>query len=180
MRPTSERTCVFPGRFQPFHNGHAAALGHAASTFEHVIVAISNAHISHTATDPLTGGERFSIIDAWARELRIRDRISLIPVPVDDEPTTWVATIKAIAPPFQFVYTRSAWTASLFNYWGIPNSESLIEENTLSASEVRQAISQGLSWRTLVPACVGSILEDCGATQRIAALSLGKNARLSS
>jgi nicotinamide-nucleotide adenylyltransferase len=172
------RVCVFPGRFQPFHNGHAAGLQHAASLYERVVVAISNAHVSHTASDPFTGGERYEMIDAWASALSIRGRLDIIPVPVDDEPTSWVATIRAISPDFRNVYTRSAWTETLFAYWGIPNSASLIRDNLLSASEVRASMTRGEDWRSLVPPPVAQVLEGCDGLNRLVVLSSGKNYRL--
>ncbi|MEU9282312.1 adenylyltransferase/cytidyltransferase family protein [Streptomyces sp. NPDC048341] len=178
MRPELARVCVFPGRFQPFHNGHAAGLTHAASNYERVVVAISNAHVSHTASDPFTGGERYEMIAAWARALSIWDRLDVIPVPVDDEPTAWVATIRAIAPGFGCVYTRSAWTRALFDYWGFPNSDSLIQGHSLSASEVRASMAAGGAWRSLVPLPVAEIIEACGGVSRVADLSDGKNHRL--
>ena len=170
--------CVFPGRFQPFHNGHAAGLEHAASLYERVIVAISNAHVSHTDGDPFTGGERYEMIDEYVRSLSIHDRVHIIPVPVDDEPTTWVATIRAVSPAFDHVYTRSAWTASLFAYWGIPNSPSLISGHLISASDVRARMAAGRDWSPFVPPAVAAVIERCDGVRRVSAFFGGRNNRL--
>jgi nicotinamide-nucleotide adenylyltransferase len=171
--------CVFPGRFQPFHNGHAAGLDHAASLYERVIIAISNAHVSHTGGDPFTGGERYEMIDEHVREVSLRDRVHIIPVPVDDEPTTWVATIKTVSPAFDHVYTRSAWTESLFGYWGIPNSPSLISGQLISASDVRARMAAGQDWSPLVPSAVAAVIERCDGVRRVRAFFGGRNHRLS-
>lgn len=170
--------CVFPGRFQPFHNGHAAGLEHAASLYERVIVAISNAHVSHTDRDPFTGGERYEMIDEHVRALSIHGRVHIIPVPVDDEPTTWVATIRAISPAFDHVYTRSAWTESLFAYWGIPNTPSLISDQSISASDVRACMAAGQDWTPLVPPAVAAVIERYDGPRRVNALVGGRNHRL--
>lgn len=170
--------CVFPGRFQPFHNGHAACLEHAVSLYERVIVAISNAHVSHTDGDPFTGGERYEMIDEFARALSIRERVHIVPVPVDDKPTTWVSTIRAIAPAFDHVYTRSAWTESLFAYWGIPNTPSLISGQLISASDVRARMASGQDWSPFVPVAVAAVIERIDGARRVGALVEGRNHRL--
>lgn len=178
MSVVSAHCCVFPGRFQPFHNGHAAGLEHAISLYERVIVAISNAHVSHTDRDPFTGGERYEMIDEHARSLSIQGRVHIIPVPVDDEPTTWVATIRAISPAFDHVYTRSAWTESLFAYWGIPNSPSLISGQLTSASDVRARMAADQDWSPLVPPAVAAVVERFEGPKRLRAMAAGRNHRL--
>lgn len=174
------KTCVLPGRFQPFHNGHAAVLEHAAAKHARVIVSISNAHISHTTKDPFTGGERFQMIDAHCRALQIQDRVITLPVPVDDEPTTWVATIKAMSPPFDTVYTRSAWTSSLFRFWGIPTTVHLLEGHPTSATHVRDLMSNGGDWAAHVPPAVAAVLAEIDGVSRVQELSRGRNHRYTS
>jgi len=175
--PRRHRTCLLPGRFQPFHNGHAAALEHAAATHARVIVAISNAHISHTDRDPFTGGERLQMIEAYCWALGVHERVLTLPVPVDDEPTIWVATIKAMSPPFDSVYTRSAWTSSLFSYWGIPTAEHVLEGHLTSATDVRQLMAAGDHWMEHVPASVVDVLHQIDAVRRVRALLPGRNHR---
>ncbi|MFE9436559.1 nicotinamide-nucleotide adenylyltransferase [Streptomyces sp. NPDC006640] len=172
-------SCVFPGRFQPFHNGHALALTHAAELYERVIVAISNAHISHTENNPFTGGERYEMIDCFLRQTSLSSNVTVIPIPVDDAPTTWVATILSVCPRFDNVYTRSPWTQSLFEHWGIPNSKTLLTGHPLSASEVRKAMAGGDEWQQTVPEGVADLLVELDGPARLRALLSGKNHRLS-
>jgi len=169
--------CVLPGRFQPFHHGHAAVLDHALSLYERVIVAVSNAHLSHLPNDPFTGGERYEMIDAFCRESAVSDRVAIIPVAVDDAPTTWVATIRAICPPFQEVYTRSPLTQTHFAYWGIPTSAQLLAGHLISGSEVRRAIAQGTDWLPLVPPAVADTIIRIDGHTRLQAMAQGSNYR---
>jgi len=172
------RRCVIPGRFQPFHSGHGAVLRHAAELFEGLVVAISNAHVSHTATDPFTGGERYEMIAAFcAAELPGVD-VAIIPIGVSDEPTSWVASIVSLSPRFDAVYTRSPWTASLFAFFGIGNAPSLLEGHLVSASDVREALAGDAGWRTMVPAAVATVLDEIGGAERVRDLHTGRNARL--
>lgn len=172
------QSCVLPGRFQPFHNGHAAALAHAVSIFDRVIVAISNAHISHTDGDPFTGGERYEMIDEHLRAAGASGAALVVPIPVDDAPTAWVATIRAVCPAFGHVYTRSAWTESLFRYWGVPNSPVLLEGHYVSAGEVRARMAAGGDWSELVPPAVAGVIERHDGVRRVRALLDGRNHRL--
>lgn len=157
--PTN-RTCVFPGRFQPFHNGHGEALVHALSLYQRAIVAISNAHISHTDRDPFTGGERYEMIAAYASEQGIAERVTIVPIGIDDAPTTWVSTIRALSPRFDDVYTRSPWSEAHFAYWGIANSPELLKGHTVRASVIRELMAAGGDWRSDVPVAVANVI-DC-------------------
>jgi nicotinamide-nucleotide adenylyltransferase len=170
-------SCVLPGRFQPFHNGHAAALDHALTLHERVVVAISNAHISHLPENPFTGGERYEMIDAYARARAVADRVAIVPVAVDDEPTAWVAVIRAICPPFQAVYTRSPWTQAHFAYWGIPVSPRLLTGHDTSGSEVRREMVADGNWRALVPQPVAAVIEHFQGDVRMRTLAEGSNRR---
>ncbi|MCU1622082.1 MAG: nadR [Frankiales bacterium] len=174
----AERTCVFPGRFQPFHRDHAALLLHAGSQFERVIVVISNAHISHTERDPFTGGERFGMIDRFIRSSDIAGRVVIVPMPVDDQPTHWVATIKSACPSFDAVYTRNASVAHLFAFWGIPAAGLVLSGHDLSGTDVRRAIAADTGWQELLPLGAAEVVREVGGVERVRAMAAGTNMRV--
>jgi nicotinamide-nucleotide adenylyltransferase len=118
------------------------------------------------------------MIDEYAKDIAISDRLAVIPIAVDDEPTTWVATIKAICPSFTDVYTRNPWVQTHFEYWGIKNSESLLAGHFISGSEVRSKIASGGDWRKFVPSAVAAILESIDGLYRIRTLLQGNNHRI--
>lgn len=178
MLAVQTSTCVVPGRFQPFHNGHARLVDHAASQFDRVIVAISNAHISHTGKDPFTGGERYEMISSYASEVNLASRLEVVPIPVDDQPTSWVATIRAVCPAFSHVYTRNSWTESVFSFDGIPNSPTLLQGHHVTASEVRARMAASEDWASLVPTRVAEVLTLIDGPSRLRRLSASSNDRL--
>jgi len=110
--------------------------------------------------------------------LSLSDRLAIVPIAVDDKPTTWVATIRAICPPFEDVYTRSPWVQSHFQYWGIGNSGRLLTGYSISGSEVRNQIAEGGNWKSLVPPAVAATLESVDGPRRIQALLQGSNYRI--
>lgn len=69
---------VFIGRFEPFHNGHAAVLQKALSLANNVLVLVGSAHTPRTIKNPWTYGEREAMItasfplDRVSRKLEIR------------------------------------------------------------------------------------------------------------
>lgn len=98
-------TCLFVGRFQPPHIGHISVLAGLAATYSRLIVGISNAHISHTPNDPLTGGERYELLSAICESCGLTN-VEIIPIPVDPFPTTWVPAIASISCPDSTVFTE--------------------------------------------------------------------------
>ncbi|MEM3715338.1 MAG: adenylyltransferase/cytidyltransferase family protein, partial [Nitrososphaeria archaeon] len=54
---------VYIGRFQPFHNGHYAALKWILEKEKSpIILCIGSAQYSHTVENPFTAGERIEMI----------------------------------------------------------------------------------------------------------------------
>lgn len=59
---TSFDLAVLIGRFQPFHNGHAALLAKALETAEKVVVLLGSAHAARNAKNPFSWEERAAMI----------------------------------------------------------------------------------------------------------------------
>src|ERR1044072_2283823 len=144
------RTCLFPGRFQPFHNGHADVVDRLAGFYRRLIISISQAHLSHTSKDPFTGGERYEMIRQYVDSANLWGRVDIVPVPIDSFPTIWVPFIRSIAPPFEVVYARNPLIQSIFSHWGYQLHTSVIERTT-SGSAVRETILNSGEWTRLVP-----------------------------
>lgn len=175
---SKQQVCLFVGRFQPFHNGHAAAVIHISQYYERLVIGISQAHISHVVTDPFTGGERYQMIKSFLESERLMSRADIIPIPIDATPTTWVPIIRSISPPFNIIYARSPLTQSLFQYWGYEVVKNLHSGNLLSATEVRGAISSRENWSELVPESVASVIRNIDGIYRVKQMLLGENHRL--
>jgi len=84
---------VLIGRFQPFHNGHQAALTHALRLADRLIVLIGGAGQARTVRSPWTAVERADMIRAAAGE----DAGRLTILPLRDHlynETLWVAEVQ--------------------------------------------------------------------------------------
>ncbi len=70
---------VLIGRFQPFHNGHAALLARALATAPQVVVVLGSAHAARNAKNPFSWQERAAMIAATL-DPATQERVSFVPL----------------------------------------------------------------------------------------------------
>ncbi len=70
---------VLIGRFQPFHNGHAALLARALEIARHVIVVLGSAYGARSPKNPFNWEERAAMIGATLNEAQ-RAQVSFLPM----------------------------------------------------------------------------------------------------
>lgn len=78
-RSTQCRLAVLIGRFQPFHNGHAALLAKALETAEKVVILLGSAHAARNAKNPFTWEERAAMIVTTLDEAT-QARVCFLPI----------------------------------------------------------------------------------------------------
>lgn len=82
------------GRFQPFHNGHAALLQQALQTAPRVLLLIGSALQARNAKNPFSWQERAAMISSALSEAD-RSRVSFAPLRDYYDDKRWVAAVKA-------------------------------------------------------------------------------------
>ncbi len=159
------------GRFQPFHNGHLEYLLGAAARSDEIFVGITNPdpwRIRPEPSDPLrhlpesnpwSYVERLLMIEAAGADAGLRDRVHVIPFPVN-EPELWHAYV----PDGVTQYLR------LFSDWGGTKLERMREAGyavvvldegagkEISGADVRAAMREGGDWVSLVPPAVARVI----------------------
>lgn len=84
---------VLIGRFQPFHNGHAALLAHALKLAPRVVVVLGSARAARNAKNPFTWEERAAMI-ACALGEGDHARVGFLPVRDYYDDRRWCAAVE--------------------------------------------------------------------------------------
>ncbi|PWF55024.1 bifunctional nicotinamide-nucleotide adenylyltransferase/Nudix hydroxylase [Massilia glaciei] len=85
---------VLIGRFQPFHNGHAALLKAALASAPHVVVVLGSSFRSRSAKNPFTWEERAAMIDG-SLAAEERTRVSYLAARDYYNDPRWAAEVRA-------------------------------------------------------------------------------------
>jgi bifunctional NMN adenylyltransferase/nudix hydrolase len=164
---------ILIGRFQPFHNGHAALLKQALEMADRALIVLGSSFRARNAKNPFTWEERATMIAASFDEADV-GRISFVPVRDVYDDTRWAAAVKegvctamagCATPRLALVgFHKDASSAylRLFPQWSFVASE---RQGDIDATPLRGFYLNGndASWaasRAQVPPAVVRYLED--------------------
>lgn len=173
------RRLVVPGRFQPLHEGHLAALQEAWSLAEEVVVVVGSAQESYTLRNPLTAGERIEMIDialSWRFGREYRRDFFVIPVSDIAMNKVWVQYLKMLLPRFDGVVSGNELVLMLFEDMGLAaHRVKLFKREKCRGTTIRELVVAGKSeWKECVPPPVVEYLERIGFEERIRRLAVGE------
>ncbi len=163
---------LFVGRFQPFHNGHLAAVKFALERVDYLYVVVGSAQRSHERDNPFTAGERISMIKIALDANGVDPaRWMAIPIPDADSHSVWVSSVKSMVPRFSVAFTNDSLTFLLFQEEGIDvRSVPLFDRERHSATNVRNRILERKDWESLVPKQVAKLVKEFGGVDRVRSL----------
>ncbi|MCL1826280.1 MAG: bifunctional nicotinamide-nucleotide adenylyltransferase/Nudix hydroxylase [Betaproteobacteria bacterium] len=166
---------ILIGRFQPFHNGHAALLRQALEIADHALVVLGSSFRARNAKNPFTWEERAAMIAASFDEADAR-RIIFVPVRDYYDDARWAAAVEEgtrvamekqgyAAPRIAlagFHKDASSDYLKLFPQWSFAASE---RQGEFDATPIRGLYfdSNETAWVTLraqVPSTVAQYLEN--------------------
>lgn len=153
------KSALFIGRFQPFHNGHLAVVKEILAHHKHVIIVIGSSE-NHDKINPLTAGERYTLITAALQEEKISPKkYSIIPVRDLNSPK-WYQHLNSYLPPYDTLYTGSKEVKTHFK---LAKSKAKIVNlkrfDKISSTKIRKLIATHKSYSHLVPSKVAEILK---------------------
>jgi nicotinamide-nucleotide adenylyltransferase len=170
-----QRTGLFIGRFQPFHNGHLATVKFALTKVETLVIVVGSAQKSHEPRNPFTAGERISMIKETIRSSKEIDgeRILIIPVPDVEVHSLWTRQVDMLVPEYEVVIANDPFTLLLFKERGIKVIEApLHKRNELEATQIRELMAHGNErWTALVPLAVSKIIKKINGERRVKAIA---------
>ncbi len=163
----SPMRALFLGRFQPFHNGHDAVIRKIAPEVDELIIAVGSAQYSHTLRDPFTAGERIMMITQTLRNLPVT--LYVLPVEDIEQNALYVAHIKRLTPPFDFVYSNNPLVIRLFEEAGVPvRRMPPVDREHLWGTKIRELMLAGDDeWRKYVPKAVARVIDEIDGINRL-------------
>jgi len=159
----SKPTCLFIGRFQPYHIGHHLVIKGMTKLCNKVIIGIGSSDASGTEENPYSSQERKEMIQ---QALQDDDIIPLFDVvfvnlPDHDDDALWTQHVLETVGPVDMVWTGNEWTKKCFE--GKVEVKDIKEVPGISATTIRGMIKSGdLDWKTKVPASVVKAVQDIG------------------
>ena len=164
------RRGFYIGRFQPYHNGHQSVLEHIADEVNEIVIGIGSAQLSHLADNPFTAGERVLMITRALASLGCPFYV----IPIEDirRNALWVAHVQSMTPPFDLCYSSNPLVVQLFKETGVTvQSPAMYERETLSGTEIRKRMLNGVPWKNLVPPAVVQVLKEIDGVERLRQIS---------
>ena len=163
------RVGLFVGRFQPFHNGHLAAVKYALEKVDYLYIVVGSAQRSHERDNPFTAGERIMMIKAALNDAGVDPgRWMLIPVQDADSHSVWTATLRSTVPKFDEVFSNDTLTIRLLKEEGIKVLPvPYLDRGQYSATNVRSRILERRDWKNLVPPAVARMVEELDGVERV-------------
>ncbi len=161
-------TCVFPGRFQPFHTGHMLVVQGMVKMCGRIVIAIGSADKSGNSENPFTAEERRDMIQ---RALQAKDIIpgfdvEFIMVPDMESDVDWANHIIEKSGEVHQVWTGNPATKAPFVALGVEVKD-IKEVPGMSATEVRKRMKEDGDWKKLVPDEIAATLSALDGVARV-------------
>lgn len=167
------KTALFIGRFQPFHEGHLFAVRYILRNYNFITIVIGSSQEDYTPHNPLTQRERIEMIERVFRQKGItRKQYKIISAPDISTNSLWPKYIAKKAGRFDIVVTASPFTKLLFEDAGyIVDLHPQLKRNIYSGTLIRNRILRGKHWYMLVPASVFVYLQKTDLKNRLQGIS---------
>lgn len=160
---------VLVGRFQPFHNGHLAAVKHALGKVDYLYIVVGSSQKSHERDNPFTAGERIAMMKAALDGAGVPpERWMAIPLADTVSHSLWPATLKATVPRFDIVFTNDSLTTRLLREQGLKvKAVPYLSRDRYSGTNVRSGILEMKNWEALVPKEVAAMVRQVRGVERV-------------
>ncbi|MBI5794189.1 adenylyltransferase/cytidyltransferase family protein [Candidatus Uhrbacteria bacterium] len=155
-------TCLFIGRFQPYHNGHHLVIQGMTKLCGKIIIGIGSSDKSRSPENPYTAQERKEMIQSALQDEDLIPMfdINFINVPDLENNEAWTRQVMELAGPVDMVWTGNEQTMKCFE-GKLPIKE-IKEVPGISASAVRALVKSGGDWASKVPDGVARAIREMG------------------
>ncbi|HLD20947.1 MAG TPA: adenylyltransferase/cytidyltransferase family protein [Patescibacteria group bacterium] len=159
----SKPTCLFLGRFQPYHIGHHMVIKGMTKLCKKIIIGIGSSDKFGTSENPYTAQERKEMIQ---QALQDEDIIPLFDVvfvnlPDHEDDAQWTKHVLEQVGPVDMIWTGNEDTKKCFE--GKLEIKDIKEVPGISSTAIRQMIkASDMDWKTKVPGSVVKAVQDLG------------------
>ncbi|MBI4437696.1 adenylyltransferase/cytidyltransferase family protein [Candidatus Uhrbacteria bacterium] len=155
-------TCLFLGRFQPYHNGHHLVVQGMTKLCGKIIIGIGSSDKSRSAENPYTAQERKEMIQAALQDedlIPVFD-VHFVELPDASDDEAWTKQVLAIAGPVDMVWTGNQQTKQCFE--GKCPVKEIKEVPGISSTAVRALVKARGDWASKVPDEVARTMRELG------------------
>lgn len=153
-------TLIFPGRFQPFHNGHLMVVQGMMKVSDNVVVVICDGK-QNGDEDPFTLDQRREMIGAALLSSDIMDAtIAVVKDAESDEEWAHHVLDAAGNPAEAVVWSGNENVRAIFEAKGVATKK-IVPVPGIEGQEIRKMIKdKNPAWRTKIPAGALDVIED--------------------
>ncbi len=153
--------CIFPGRFQPFHNGHLMVVQGMMKACGNATIVICEAKDPRSAEDPFSLDERREMISAALLSADIMDA-TIVAVKDTESDESWAHHVLDAAgnPSDAIVWSGDENVRKIFEHKKIATKK-IVPVPGIVGTDIRQMISsKSHDWRKKVPAGAMDVVEE--------------------
>jgi nicotinamide-nucleotide adenylyltransferase len=152
--------CIFPGRFQPFHNGHLLVVQGMMKACGNATIVICEAKDPRSAEDPFSLDERREMISAALLSADIMDA-TIVSVKDTESDEAWAHHVLDAAgnPADTMVWSGDENVRKLFENKKVATKK-IVPVPGINGAELRTMFEKGdRTWRSKVPAGALDVIE---------------------
>lgn len=144
-------TCLFIGRFQPFHKGHLLVVKGMVQACDKIVIGIGSSETTD-AENPFTADERRDMIQRalQGEDIIPQHDVTFINVPDYKSDKEWADKCLELAGEVSIVWTGNEDTKRCFEGHNV-EIQNIKEVPDVSATEVRKRMAEGGEWKELLP-----------------------------
>lgn len=166
----SKPTCLFIGRFQPFHFGHLLVVEGMTKICSRIVIGIGSSEKSGTLDNPFTADERREMIQ---RALQGRDLIPVFDIhfvllPDMESDAEWSKHVLNTTGPIQKIWTGDEKLKRCFE--DRVEMQMIKEVPGISSTNIRARMKNDGDWQEQLPKEVAQYLSEIHGVKRIQAL----------